>query len=229
MLLEDITHHHKMETMEEKDLGVIVDLGLTFSKHIQTQVNKANSVLRAIKHILKALDLTAFRTLYKSLVHPNLEYASVILSLEQKRDRDTLEYVQRHATRLFTGLSDKSYEERLFTLELPTLEFLRQRANMIQMIKLIQGMEETNPAPCSECGRMFIQPALNTNNQGHSFKLQIQHQPRPKDNFFTCRATKHSNRLTQDTVSANNVNIFKNLLTKEWKNNPDCYQYRFSY
>ncbi|KAK3875236.1 hypothetical protein Pcinc_019878 [Petrolisthes cinctipes] len=92
MLLEDNTHHHIMETREEKDLGMIVDSGLTFSKHIQTQVNKANSVLGAIKHTFKALDPTAFLTQYKSLVRPNLEYASVIY-------KDALEYVQRRATR----------------------------------------------------------------------------------------------------------------------------------
>ncbi|KAK4307662.1 hypothetical protein Pmani_020587 [Petrolisthes manimaculis] len=50
MLLDDNTQHHIMTTTEEKDLGVIVDSGLTFSKYIQTQINKANNVLRAIKH-----------------------------------------------------------------------------------------------------------------------------------------------------------------------------------
>ncbi|KAK3892049.1 hypothetical protein Pcinc_004018 [Petrolisthes cinctipes] len=229
MLLDDNTQHHIMTTTEEKDLGVIVDSGLTFSKHIQTQVNKANSVLRAIKHTFKALDPTAFLSLYKSLVRPNLDYASVIWSPKLKRDKDALEYVQRRATRLVTGLSGKSYEERLLTLELTTLEFRRQRADMIQMFKLVHGLEELNPAPCSECGRMIIQPALNVNNRGHDFKLQIQHEPGPRDNSFTRHATKNWNRLTQDTVSANCVNIFKNRLTKEWKNKPERYHYRFSY
>ncbi|KAK4297160.1 hypothetical protein Pmani_030399 [Petrolisthes manimaculis] len=218
-----------MTTTEEKDLGVIVDSGLTFSKHIQTQVNKANSVLGAIKHTFKAMDPTAFLSLYKSLVRPNLEYASVIWSPKLKRDKDALEYVQRRATRLVTGLSGKSYEERLQTLELPALEFRRQRADMIQMFKLVHGLEKLNPAPCSECGKMMIQPAFNVNNRGHDFKLQIQHEPRPRDNFFTRRAVRNWNGLTQDTVSANCVNIFKNRLTKEWKNKPERYHYRFSY
>ncbi|KAK3882038.1 hypothetical protein Pcinc_013562 [Petrolisthes cinctipes] len=229
MLLDDNTQHHIMTTTEEKDLGMIVDSGLTFSKHIQTQINKANSVLGAIKHTFKALDPTAFLSLYKSLVRPNLEYASVIWSPKLKRDKNALEYVQRRATRLVTGLSGKSYEERLLTLELPTLEFRRQRADMIQMFKLVHGLEELNPAPCSECGRMIIQPALNVNDRGHDFKLQIQHEPGPRDNFFKRRATKNWNRLTQDTVSANCVNIFKNRLNKEWKNKPERYHYRFSY
>ncbi|KAK4307066.1 hypothetical protein Pmani_021145 [Petrolisthes manimaculis] len=134
MLLNDNTQHHIMTTTEV----VIVDSGSTFSKHIQTQVNKANSVLGAIKHTFKAMDPTAFLSLYKSLVRPNLEYASVIWSPKLKRDKDALEYVQRRATRLVTGLSGKSYEERLQTLELPTLEFRGQRADMIQMFKLVQ-------------------------------------------------------------------------------------------
>jgi hypothetical protein len=35
----------------EKDIGVLVDENLSFSKHIQNQVNKANSIMGLIRRI----------------------------------------------------------------------------------------------------------------------------------------------------------------------------------
>ena len=41
---------------EEKDLGVIFDLSLKFSKHINTVANKANRILGVIKRPLAYMD-----------------------------------------------------------------------------------------------------------------------------------------------------------------------------
>ncbi|KAK3869944.1 hypothetical protein Pcinc_024777 [Petrolisthes cinctipes] len=47
---------------------------------------------------------------------PHLEYASVNWNPALKRDKDTLEQVQRRATRLAQGLSHLSYSDRLASL-----------------------------------------------------------------------------------------------------------------
>ena len=42
---------HTLEAVcEEKDLGVSIDMKLSFSKHVTNQINKANRILGAIKH-----------------------------------------------------------------------------------------------------------------------------------------------------------------------------------
>ena len=74
----DGTLHEIAQTAEEKDLGDTIDDKLIFSRHIQIQVNKANNAVGLIRHTYYHLDKESFLYLYKSLVRPHLEYASVI-------------------------------------------------------------------------------------------------------------------------------------------------------
>ena len=59
---------------EEKDLGVTFDKSMTFSTHIQISINKANKILGLIFRTYTYMDIDMFRTLFKSLVRPHLEY-----------------------------------------------------------------------------------------------------------------------------------------------------------
>jgi hypothetical protein len=68
-----------LESVEsEKDIGVTIDSKPNFEKHIQTQVNKANQIVGIIRRSFKCLDFKTFCLLFKSLVRPNLEYASSV-------------------------------------------------------------------------------------------------------------------------------------------------------
>ena len=106
------TLHEIAQTAEEKDLGVTIDDKLIFSRHIQIQVNKANSAVGLIRHIFKHLDNESFLYLYKSLVRPHLEYASVIWSPKMKKHQDSIEKVQRRATRLLPEIFHLSYTDK---------------------------------------------------------------------------------------------------------------------
>jgi hypothetical protein len=222
---------HKLEPVsEEKDLGITIDDKLSFNLHIQQKINKANQTIGAIKHTFKALNPTAFLHLYKGLIRPHLEYASPIWSPRLKRDKDALEKVQRRATRLVQGISDMPYPKRLETLGLPTLEFRRERADIIQCFKLINGHDTAQiNRPCTICGNSMLPPTLATNTRGHNKKLQIQSRGVARQNFFTSRVSKPWNNLKQDTVDSPSVNTFKSRLAREWKNKENLYEYRFAY
>jgi len=56
----------------EKDLGVYVDTGLTFSTHCDKAVNKANKILGLIRRSYTFLDLTTMKLLFTSIVRPHL-------------------------------------------------------------------------------------------------------------------------------------------------------------
>ena len=64
-------------TKLQKDLGVLIDDSLTFATHIKNIVISANKTLGAIRRAFVHMDKRLFQLLYKSLVRPKLEYASI--------------------------------------------------------------------------------------------------------------------------------------------------------
>ncbi len=226
----DGTSYPLESTEEEKDLGVVIDSKLTFTKHVQIQINKANRSLGAVKHTFKFMDKTSFLLLYKSLIRPYLEYASVVWSPKSKRDSDDLERVQRRATRIVPSLAGLDYEGRLRALHLPTLQYRRERTDMIQLYKINKGIDKVKTdQTCGECANTTLKRSLATNTRGHTEKYQVQRCTGIRCNFFTERALHDWNKLTQVTVDSTSVNIFKNRLSHEWYNRSNFYEYRFSY
>ena len=59
-----------------------------------------------------------------------------------KKDIDKLESVQHRATRLVPYLRKKPYELRLKKLQLTNLEIRRQRGDLIQYYKVINGLDK---------------------------------------------------------------------------------------
>lgn len=96
-------------TMEEKDLGIIIDNKLNFQNHINKQVNKANQKLGLINRSFKYMDKDMFLQLFKSLVRPHLEYGSTVWSVANKKEAIIIENVQRRATRLIKEIQHLSY------------------------------------------------------------------------------------------------------------------------
>ena len=96
-----------------KEHVISIDNKLSFGMHITEKVNKANSVVGAIRRSFEYLDKNTFKKLYAALVRPHLEYANVVWNPYKKKDITTLENVQRRATKMVPGLGDKSYDGRL--------------------------------------------------------------------------------------------------------------------
>ena len=65
--------------------------------------------------------------LYKALVRPHVEYANLIWSPYKKGDIETIEKVQKRATKLVISLKKSPYKERLLQLNLHTLKYRRLR------------------------------------------------------------------------------------------------------
>ena len=57
---------------------------LTWTKHVNETVHKANNVLGLLKCTVGSKNKDIFSILYKSLVRPILEYASTVWSLHLK-------------------------------------------------------------------------------------------------------------------------------------------------
>ena len=59
-----------------------------------------------------------------------------------KKDIDTLERIQRRATKIIPELRDLSYEERLKECGLTTLETRRLSEDQIEVFKILNGYEK---------------------------------------------------------------------------------------
>ena len=81
--------------------------------------------------------------LYKAIIRPHLEYASVVWSPSTITDQRRIEGVQRRATKLVSGVTEMSYPQRLQKLGIPSLQYRRLRADMLQVYKILHGIEES--------------------------------------------------------------------------------------
>ena len=111
----------KLEVVsEEKDLGVIMSNNMCFSKYVA--LAKANGTLGMIKRAFSYIDNDSLLVLYKSFVRPYLGNCVQAWPPFLGKDKNILEKVQRRATKSVPELQHMSYEDRLSSLGLTTLE-----------------------------------------------------------------------------------------------------------
>ena len=123
-----------------KDLGITVDSRLGFKDHIHDKVNKAYSMLGVIRRNFKHVDKDTFVVLYKSMVRSQLEYANSVWSPHHVGLIETLEKVQKRATKMVYACKGMAYSDRLRYLKLPTLVYRRHRGDMIEVYKILHGL-----------------------------------------------------------------------------------------
>ena len=71
-----------------------------------------------------------------------MEYGNTIWYPLLKKDMESVEKIQKHATKLFPELKDMTYTERLKKLKLPSLAHTCRRrcSEMIQTFKIIEDI-----------------------------------------------------------------------------------------
>ena len=78
--------------------------------------------------------------LFTALIRLHLEFANVAWSPRYQKDKDVIEGVLRRASKMVPGLKNMCYEDRLKSMKLPSMEYRRQRGDMIETYKYMQGM-----------------------------------------------------------------------------------------
>ena len=177
---------------------------------ISTVVNKANQLIGLIKCTFSFIDKDLFLRLYKSIVRPHLDYGNSVWYPVKKKNMQAIENVQRRATRIVPELMNLSYEERLQELNLPTLQYRRRRRDLIQMFKIIHGIDESDSSK-------FV--SFNENvTRGHSLKLN---KPRClkslRLNAFPARCIDEWNLLPNELVCTEKLDTFKNQIDVLWR------------
>ena len=113
-----------------------------------------------------------------------------------------------HATKVISGTWELSYPARLAKLKLPTLAYRRNRGDAILTYELMTA----NILPA-----LFPTVGPNSRTRGHYLKLVKQPTlSRVHTQFFSSRIVNSWNKLSEETVTAESVDIFKRRLDTQW-------------
>ena len=191
-------------TVKEKDLGVTISADMKVSEQCGIAASKGNQILRLIRRNITYKGKKLIIPLYKAIVRPHLEYCIQAWRPYHKKDIDTLERIQRRATKMIPELRDLSYEERLKECGLTTLETRRLRGDQIEVFKILNGYENIDR-------NMFFSLKKDSRTRGHEVKL-VKDQCRLdiRKHSFSQRTINEWNKLSTDCVTASSVNMFKN-------------------
>lgn len=194
----------------QKDLGVLIASNLKWEDQIISIVKKANSFLYVIRRSFQLFTVEVFLKIYKTYIRPLLEYGFQVWSPYFQKDINLLESVQRKATKLPQVLRHKSYEERLLTLRLTSLEERRLRGDLIETFKIINQYYNL---PNIE--DIYIIRESSRPNRGHKIQLTRDlAKTKPAHHFLSNRVVHNWNKLPEHVVSATSINNFKNKLDK---------------
>ena len=191
-------------TVKEKDLGVTISADMKVSEQCGIAASKGNQILGLIRRNITYKGKKLIIPLYKAIVRPHLEYCIQAWRPYRKKDIDTLERIQRRATKMIPELRDLSYEERLKECGLTTLETRRLRGDQIEVFKILNGYENIDR-------NVFFSLKKDSRTRGHEVKL-VKDQCRldNRKHSFSQRTINEWNKLSTDCVTASSVNMFKN-------------------
>ena len=114
-----------------------------------------------------------------------------------------------------THKQQSSYEERLRALGLPSLEYRRERADMIQDYKIMHGIDKIDK------DKFFTMHTYGA-TRGHSLKLfKRRSSLLVRANSFSHRVVDNWNSLTEDIVNAPSLNAFKSRLNRFGREHPN--------
>ena len=188
-------------TEEEKNLGVTVNQEFSWSTHIDNSIKKATSTMSWIMRVIIVKNETTMAQLYKTLVHPHLEYCVQLWSPQPKHGNwgtiMKIEEFQRAFTRQINGFGELTYKQRLDKLNLTTLLERRARGDLIETYKIITG--KTN----------FGQDMFRTSRYGERILFPTGKLIARQNDFLNSRVINYWNKLPTD---ADTVDCFKSRL-----------------
>ena len=146
------------------------------------------------------------------MVRPHLEYGNAIWGPCYVGDLKSVEGVQRRATKMVSEIRELSYEDRLRTLKLPSMEYRRKRGDMIQCYKVMNGLVRI------EADELFT-PIPSNNTRGHGQRvLRTKAHKAARVKSFSQRTIKSWNSLPSEVINSPSVNVFKIRLDEAWAN-----------
>lgn len=193
----------------EKDLGIVISDDLKVATQCGIAAKKGYQILGLISRTFLNKNATIIIKLYKSLVRPHLDYCSQAWRPYMSKDIDILERVQRRATKMVQECKGLDYNRRLKKVGLTTLETRRLRADMIEVYKIVNELDNIKESTffrrASSCS------AYTT--RGNSLKLFQEYVRLDVAKYsFGNRVVHEWNQLPNKVVQASSLDTFKGRL-----------------
>ena len=124
-----------------KHLGVFLDSGLNFSKHIREAVMKATKGISLLKYLSKYVSRKVLDLSYKLYVRPHLDYGDVIYHNQRADMMILIEQVQYKAALIVSGCWQGTSREKLYDeLGWESLSVRRWSRRMTLFYKILNRM-----------------------------------------------------------------------------------------
>ena len=159
-------------------------------------------------------DRVTFVRLYQVFVLPHLSYSAPAWAPYSIADKEMLEKVQKRAIMMVTNIKG-SYEERLATLGLRSLEDRRLRGDLIETFKILTGKSDVNYQSWFRLTRDQVGLANTRANTGY---LTLVH-PSPANtevrrNYFFQRLITKWNQLPNHKKICQKTDEFKDAYVR---------------
>ncbi len=138
-------HNTTLEVEDHsKYLGVTIQSNLQWDKHIQEKCAKAHRTLGLVQRNIRTSNRSIREQAYKSLVRPQVEYASTVWSPWHAKYKDQVEKVQRRAARYVCRDYGRmsSVSTMMNELSWESLESRRNKARLTMLYKGVHGLVE---------------------------------------------------------------------------------------
>ena len=205
--------HQLQKVSLERDLGIHVSSDMKVGSQCMEAHRKASQNLGIINRIIRFKNPGILLSLCKSMVRPHLEFCSPAWNPYYIKDKHLLEKrVQYRFTRMFSV----PYEDRLCKLGLWSLEERRNRADLLEIFRMVKGFSAVS-------WTQFFRRAQGA-TKGHNWKLYKEYNHGDiRQHSFSQRSINRWNRLSQDEVNAQTINGFKNCVQRRRQREMDFF------
>ena len=189
---------------EQKHLGLILDSGLSFAKHINEKIKKAKKVIGIIKHLSKYLPFKTLNLMYKAFVRPHLDYCDIIYHIPSFLNQSSvgvslnhlmeqIEKIQYQAALAVTGAWQGSNRSQIYEeVGWESLSDRRMSRRILQIYKIINVMTPS-----------YLKDKLPPNKRPYLFSADISNTLRE----IRCRSSRFMNSFFPNGVASWNIII----------------------
>ena len=179
--------------------GITISNDMSWNKHIDQTSSKANCKLGFLRRNIKTKDQALKEKAYNTIVRPTVEYCSTVWDPYYKTQADTIEKVQRRAARWVTGRfhNTSHASDMLQHLGWRDLNQRRVDSRLCMLYKIRHGLVDI------PIGHFF-----KFQRNGVNFQTIYARTKYYEFSFFPWTVTAW-NELPSDTISAQNLDMFK--------------------